>query len=49
MLMNKKNYLKNVISFKLRDELTEKNIEKLHKLIDEFNECNEEEVIIVND
>lgn len=47
MLMNKKIYLKNVIYFKLKDELTEKNVEELHKLIDEFNNCNDEEVVIV--
>ena len=49
MIMNKKIYLKNVISFKMKDELTDKNVEELHKLIDEFNKCNEEEVIIIND
>ena len=47
MLMNKKIYLKNVISFKLKDELTDENINELHKLIDEFNDCSDEEVIIV--
>lgn len=47
MLINKKTYLKNVISFKLKDELTDKNVEELHKLIDEFNECSDDEIIIV--
>ena len=47
MLMNKKTYLKNIISFKLKDELNDENIKELHKLIDELNDCNEEEVVIV--